>query len=210
MSVPDIVTERLDLVSMSPAFLDAVFAGRHDEAEELVGAQIPSAFPHANEKRFLRLRHRQMLSGEQEQRWLTRAVVLRAERRMIRRGRAAATATSFGQQPNVRRTMIGNAGYHGNPGVNEKGRPDGVEIGYTIYEAFRGRGYATEAVRGLIGYARSERMNVVVASVAPDNEPSLAIVRKLGFVETGSHWDDEDGLELEFELELADAASDGA
>ena len=40
-----------------------------------------------------------------------------------------------------------------------------------------------------------------VASVAPSNEPSLAIVRKLGFVQTGERMDDEDGLELVFELE---------
>jgi [ribosomal protein S5]-alanine N-acetyltransferase len=185
VSVPTIATERLDLVSISPAFLDAVFAGRRDEAAELLGAEIPQAFPIPNEERFLRLRHQQMLSGAQEQRWLVRAVVLRDEKR-----------------------LTGTCGFHGNPGVNEKGRSDGVEIGYTIYEAFRGRGYATEAVRGLIDYARDEGMGVVVASVAPDNEPSLAIVRKLGFVETGSHWDDEDGLELEFELELADGASD--
>ena len=177
-------TERLDLVSMSPEFLDALFAGRRDEAAELVGAEIPREFPHPAEEGFLRLRHRQMLDASQEQRWLARAVVLRAERR-----------------------MIGHAGYHGNPGVNEKGRPDGVEIGYSIFEPYRGRGYATEAVRGLIDYARGEGMGVVVASVAPDNERSLAIVRKLGFVETGSHWDDEDGLELEFELELRPDAS---
>ena len=208
MSVPTIATERLDLVSISPAFLDAVFAGRRDEAAELLGAEIPQAFPIPNEERFLRLRHQQMLSGAQEQRWLVRAVVLRDEKRLIRRDRAAATAITSARQSNARR-MIGHCGFHGNPGVNEKGRSDGVEIGYTIYEAFRGRGYATEAVRGLIDYARGEGMGVVVASVAPDNEPSLAIVRKLGFVETGSHWDDEDGLELEFELELHDGASDG-
>jgi RimJ/RimL family protein N-acetyltransferase len=36
--------------------------------------------------------------------------------------------------------------------------------------------------------------------VAPDNEPSLAIIRKLGFVRTGEHIDEEDGLEHVFEL----------
>jgi ribosomal-protein-alanine N-acetyltransferase len=42
----------------------------------------------------------------------------------------------------------------------------------------------------------------VIASIAPDNDPSLAIVRKLGFEQTGEQWDDEDGLELVFQLEL--------
>ena len=39
-----------------------------------------------------------------------------------------------------------------------------------------------------------------VASVAPDNAPSLAIIRKLGFVRTGEHIDSEDGLEQVFQL----------
>jgi RimJ/RimL family protein N-acetyltransferase len=36
--------------------------------------------------------------------------------------------------------------------------------------------------------------------VSPDNEPSLAIVRKFGFVRTGEQLDAEDGLEHIFEL----------
>ena len=46
------------------------------------------------------------------------------------------------------------------------------------------------------------KISSFVASVAPDNEPSLAIVHKLGFVRTGEHWDDEDGLEHVFELKV--------
>ena len=34
-----------------------------------------------------------------------------------------------------------------------------------------------------------------------DNEPSLAIIRRLGFTQTGEAMDEEDGLELVFELE---------
>ncbi len=49
---------------------------------------------------------------------------------------------------------------------------------------------------------RDAGIRVFVASITPDNEPSLAIVRKLGFVHVGEHWDDEDGRELEFRLDL--------
>jgi [ribosomal protein S5]-alanine N-acetyltransferase len=40
----------------------------------------------------------------------------------------------------------------------------------------------------------------VLASVAPDNAASLALVAQAGFVRIGEQWDDEDGLEWVFEL----------
>ena len=40
-----------------------------------------------------------------------------------------------------------------------------------------------------------------IACTQPDNEPSLAIIRRLGFTQTGEAMDEEDGLELVFELE---------
>jgi RimJ/RimL family protein N-acetyltransferase len=46
----------------------------------------------------------------------------------------------------------------------------------------------------------------VIASVSPENAPSLAVIRKLGFEQTGEQWDEEDGLELVFER-AADAAT---
>lgn len=88
--------------------------------------------------------------------------------------------------------------------MNGQRRPDAVELGYTVFAQFRGRGYATEAAAGLIRWARDERgVRAILASVAPGNEPSLAIVRKLGFVQVSEQWDDEDGLELVFELASA-------
>jgi [ribosomal protein S5]-alanine N-acetyltransferase len=45
-----------------------------------------------------------------------------------------------------------------------------------------------------------------VASVEPGNAASLAVVRRLGFEQTGRHWDDEDGEELEFELRVSGGA----
>jgi RimJ/RimL family protein N-acetyltransferase len=40
------------------------------------------------------------------------------------------------------------------------------------------------------------------SSISPRNEPSLALARKLGFEQVGEQFDEEDGLELVFELTL--------
>jgi [ribosomal protein S5]-alanine N-acetyltransferase len=177
--VPVIESTRLDLVSMSPAFLEAMLAGRDDEGSELIGAELPDGWA-AGEERFLRLRLEQMRRDPAREPWLIRALVPRG----------------------TKRTMIGHAGFHGPPGINGLERPDAVELGYTVLPPFRGRGYATEAAAALMAWAQSEHgIRHFVASVAPGNEPSLAVVRKLGFVRTGQQWDDEDGLELVFELD---------
>jgi ribosomal-protein-alanine N-acetyltransferase len=99
--------------------------------------------------------------------------------------------------------LVGHAGFHGPPGRNAQNDAEAVEIGYTIYPQYRRRGYATEAARALIAWANEQHgIRRFLFSIAPDNEPSLAIARRLGFSEVGRHWDEEDGEELEFELRL--------
>jgi ribosomal-protein-alanine N-acetyltransferase len=85
--------------------------------------------------------------------------------------------------------------------VNANQSPDAVEIGYTIEEPWRGHGYATAAATELLRRAEERGVRHYLASTTPDNEPSLAIIRKLGFRQTGEAIDEEDGLELVFELE---------
>lgn len=178
MDVPPIQTPRLDLISMSPVFMEALLAGRRDEAERLLGLTLPDDQLGPSLERFLRHRLEQIRGDPKVQRWLARAIVLR----------------------DGGRVMVGNAGFHGQPGVNAAGTARALEIGYGILPEHRRRGYATEAVAALLAWARTEGIHHFVASVAPANEPSLAIIRKLGFVRTGEHWDDEDGLEHVFEL----------
>jgi RimJ/RimL family protein N-acetyltransferase len=173
-----IESRRLELVSMSPGFLEAVLGGRADEAGQLIGAEVP-ADSLEEEERFFRLRLDQMRKEPVRRQWL-RALVLRDQGR----------------------PMIGHAGFHGPPGINGLRKADALEMGYTVFEPFRGQGYASEAAAALMDWAEREHgIKRFIASVAPGNEPSLAIVRKLGFVRTGEQWDDEDGLELVFELE---------
>ena len=116
-------------------------------------------------------------SKHQVQRWLARAIIRREGG-----------------------VLVGNIGFHGEPGVNAAGDASALEIGYGILPEHRRQGYATEAVDALVGWARTQGIDHFVASVAPDNVPSLAIIRKLGFVRTGQHIDPEDGLEHVFEL----------
>jgi RimJ/RimL family protein N-acetyltransferase len=165
---------------MAPAFLHTLLGGRRREAVALIDAEIPDDWPDPHDERFLRLRLDQMRRDAATREWLVRAIVL----------------------PEPHREMIGHAGFHGPPGVNGPQKAGAVEIGYTVFPAFRGRGYATETAEALMDWAKSEReIRHFIASVSPDNDPSLAVMRKLGFVQTGQQWDDEDGLELVFELE---------
>ena len=163
---------------LTEPMLAALLEGTRADFERLGGFVVPDDWPDDHDRRFLRFRLRQMREEPERERWLVRAVVLRGDER----------------------PMIGHVGFHGPPGVNSLKAPDAVEIGYTIFGDHRRRGYAGEAVRGLLDWARAQGIDHFVASVGPQNEPSLAIVRRLGFREVGRHWDDEDGEELEFEL----------
>jgi ribosomal-protein-alanine N-acetyltransferase len=138
--------------------------------------ELPEDFPREGAKRFLAMRLKQMREDKRFEQWCPHVVVL--ERR-----------------------MIGHAGYHGPPGVNATEDETAVEIGYAIDPPFRGRGHATAAVIELLRRAEERGVRHYIASVSPSNDPSLAIVRKLGFVQTGERMDEEDGLELVFELE---------
>jgi len=139
---------------------------------------VPADWPDQHDARFLRMRLRQL--GEQPERidWPVYAIVREGE-------------------------MVGHIGYHGPPGVNARNAEGAVEVGYTVFPEHRRQGIAGEAVRGVLARTSERGVERVIASVAPDNDPSLALVRRLGFVEVGRHWDDEDGEELEFELDLS-------
>jgi [ribosomal protein S5]-alanine N-acetyltransferase len=179
--VSAIESERLGLVLLTGEFMAALLEGRRHQAASLVGITMPDEWPNEHDLRFLRFRQKQLAKDPEHGPWLVRAVTL------LETGRP----------------MIGHAGFHGKPGVNALKADDAVELGYTVFEDYRGHGYATEAVRALMDWAADEHgIRRFVASVSPENAPSLAVVRKLGFAQVGQHWDEEDGLELEFELRV--------
>lgn len=171
--VAPIESSRLDLISLAPELIELLLEEGPGPASDAGGFAIPADWPGADEG-FLKLRLGQMRKDPDWQQWLVRAMVLRDQRK-----------------------MIGHIGFHDPP--REGGK---LEMGYTVFPDFRQQGYATEAVLAMMGWATSVHgIRTFIASVSPTNEPSLATVRKLGFVQTGVQWDEEDGEELVFELE---------
>ncbi len=95
---------------------------------------------------------------------------------------------------------IGKAGFHAAP--NEDGM---VEVGYAVEPAYRRRGYARAALDVLVHRAREHPdVRTLRATVSPDNAASLALIEQYAFVEVGEQWDEEDGLETIYELDVSD------
>jgi RimJ/RimL family protein N-acetyltransferase len=93
------------------------------------------------------------------------------------------------------REVIGHCGFHGPP--EDVGR---AEIGYTVFEPYRRRGYAKEAARALVDWALAQGEREVYASVSPNNVPSLGVMRSLSFEQVGVQEDEIDGTELVFAI----------
>jgi len=92
--------------------------------------------------------------------------------------------------------VVGKAGFHAPPDAEGM-----VEVGYAIVPELRRRGYGRAALELLLERAAEEpAVAVVRASVSPVNLASLALISQFGFVLVGEQWDEEDGLELVYEL----------
>ena len=152
--------------------LRALTERRRDDAQVIVGLAFPPEFPTFDDlSGFLPVQLHRMESQPTERDWMARFIVLR--------------------EPEPQ--LAGHCGFHGPP--RTIGR---AEIGYTVFTAFRGRGFAKEAAQALVSWAHNHGEREVYASVAPTNLPSLAVVRAVGFEQVGEQMDEVDGLELVF------------
>ncbi|HRJ44386.1 MAG: GNAT family N-acetyltransferase [Caldilineaceae bacterium] len=173
-------SERLDLIPMTPDFLQACLHRDADAAAALLG--LPVADEWFEQEWLIALRLELLLDDPTYQPWSVRAVVLRAS----------------GE-------MIGHIGFHTGPDPDYLAElaPKGVEFGYTIFAPFRRRGYAEEASRALMGWATGHPdVERFVLFISPENTPSLKLAEKLGFGRIGDWMDEEDGLEWVFAREV--------
>jgi RimJ/RimL family protein N-acetyltransferase len=99
-----------------------------------------------------------------------------------------------------RRRAVGRAGYHGPPDAEGM-----VEVGYSIDPQYRRQGYARAALRSLLARADADPdVRTFRATIAPDNVASRDLVLAHGLVEVGEQMDDEDGLEIVYEVPVGD------
>lgn len=167
-----IVTERLDLVLFTPHLLAAVLSG---DATSIDGAALPADWVRRSE-RTLRRRLEQVTADPGSAPWLLRAMVRRETRE-----------------------LVGRIGFHGRPGDNSLAAPDALELGYAVEPVLRRQGFAEEAIRGMLAWARTRSVDHFVVSVGTTNGPSLALAAKLGFAEAARVIDEEDGPEIVLE-----------
>lgn len=171
MSLEPISTARLELVALEPETIRHLIHGDRQKAEKVQGLRIPQEFPrHDDIDGFLAIQLQRMQASPDRREWMARLMVARAQEE-----------------------VIGHCGFHGPPEVIGR-----AEIGYTVFRPFRGKGFAKEAARALVEWALTNGETKVYASVSPDNAPSLAVVRSLGFKQVGTQVDEVDGLELVF------------
>ena len=94
------------------------------------------------------------------------------------------------------RALVGVGGYKGKP--DEQGV---VEIGYEIYENYRGQGLATEAAQGLIDWAFLQPgVKIVQAHTLAEENASVQVLRKCGMTLTDAFTDAEDGSLWQWQL----------
>lgn len=176
MDVPPIRTARFDLVSMSMRFMTLLLARDLEGASQELGVRVPDDLPDQLDN-FLQFRIVDLEADPAAQPWLGRAILL--------------------TEADGTRRFVGTVGFHAPPDADGR-----VEVGYRVEPPYRRQGVASEVVRGLFDWAAREHgIRRFRASVAPGNVPSLAIVSRLGFHQTGVQIDDIDGEELVFELD---------
>ncbi len=75
-----------------------------------------------------------------------------------------------------------------------------THIGYLLAESYWGKGYATEILKGLIDFIKSEdQVTRLIAGVATDNVASIKLLQKLDFI----HSSTEDNGTIFYEYQLS-------
>ena len=148
-------------VRLEPATVALLDAEDRDPRQlaEALGARLPEDWPPEHHDGDTRAWVRDKLADPRNEGWLTHYVLW----------------TGDGDPP----VLAGIAGITGAP-------VDGsIEVGYSVVPSMQRRGIAVTATQQLIDKARSRGARRFTAKTLPHLEPSLGVMRKLGFTYVG-------------------------
>jgi ribosomal-protein-alanine N-acetyltransferase len=173
-------TSRLTLEPFSLPMVEAVILGRREDAERMVLARLPEAWPN-------------------------RALIERAFTASLDEIRADPATRLWGDHLMIvtegnERRVVGSIVFHGKPG------PDGIaEIAYGVEEGSRGQGIATEATSACVRWALAQEGVVAVqATTLPWHKASLRVIQKMGMTQVGTRVHEVLGELLVFEARARD------
>jgi RimJ/RimL family protein N-acetyltransferase len=158
-------TARLELRPVTLDIVAAVLEGRRRrEIEELVGAEMPWAWP-------------------------GRALVEQAFSASLDAIRADPNTRLWGDRLMITRDeprrVVGSIVFHGHP--DAEGR---CAIAYGVDEASQNKGYATEALKAVVGWALEQpECRVIEATTTPWHKASARVLEKVGFAQAGKRGD---------------------
>lgn len=153
-------TDRLDLVPITRALVEAVLVEDRAAAERIVGARFPRVWPgKALVERAFACPLEKLREDPDSWLWGARVLVTRGDDRAV----------------------VGSVVLNGRP--DETGT---VEVGYGVDAEVQGRGYATEGTRAVVGWAlHQEDVARVLACTFPWHAASLRVLEKVGMVHAG-------------------------
>jgi RimJ/RimL family protein N-acetyltransferase len=171
--LPPSSSRRVRIVQLPPETLAALADGDLDAANRSSPVPLPPVFVGSDWQRTWRYRAVQVLDDPASAAWVTGVI--------------------WDPEAGV---AVGRAGFHGPPDSDGM-----VEVGYAVDPARRRQGYGRAALLALLERAAADQtVRVVRASVSPGNVASLGLIASFGFVQVGEQWDEDDGLELVYEV----------
>jgi RimJ/RimL family protein N-acetyltransferase len=173
-----LVTSRLLLEPITLAVVEAMLAGRRADAETLVDAALPNAWPgRALIERAFYAKLSAIRDNPDVRLWGDRVMITRQGERRV----------------------VGSVVFHGAPDEN-----GAVEIAYGVEQDAQGLGYATEATRACVDWALARpEVRAVRATTPPWHAASRRVLDKLGMKVVGTREHELLGDLLEYEC-LAD------
>ena len=177
----DIETARLILRRLPRQAIEAGLSGDLQSVEHHLDAKVPVDL--ADDPAVLRFALAELAADPDYLPWSVRALILKES----------------GE-------MVGHIRFHSRPapGYLRPYAKKAVEFGYVVFAAHRRRGYAGEAIDGIMRWAGDEHgIRRFIVTISPGNVASLRLADRFGFRKIGQHVDEVDGVEGIYLREVA-------